>query len=71
MGDKIASLNDIIQAEKETRDMWIERFEKEVKEHSKTQQDLLSCKSELKDEILNVKSTEIKLNTANRQIQLL
>jgi hypothetical protein len=36
MGDKIASLNDIIQAEKETRDMWIERFEKEVKEHSKT-----------------------------------
>ncbi len=29
MGDKITSLNDVIIAEKETRDMWIERFEKE------------------------------------------
>lgn len=29
--------------------MWIERFEKEVKEHSKTQQDLLTTKSDLKD----------------------
>ena len=26
MGDKITSLNDVIIAEKETRDMWIERF---------------------------------------------
>jgi hypothetical protein len=37
LGDKINSLNDVILAEKETRDMWVERFEKEVKEHSKTQ----------------------------------
>jgi hypothetical protein len=29
MGDKITSLNDVIIAEKEARDMWIERFEKE------------------------------------------
>ena len=29
MGDKITSLNDVIIAENETRDMWIERFEKE------------------------------------------
>lgn len=37
LGDKINSLNEVILAEKETRDMWVERFEKEVKEHSKTQ----------------------------------
>ena len=36
MGDKITSLNDVIIAEKETRDMWIERIEKESKEHNKT-----------------------------------
>lgn len=64
--DKITALNEVIQAEKETRDMWIERYEKEVKEHSKIQQDLLTTKSDLKDQVLNVKSTEIKLNTSNR-----
>lgn len=29
--------------------MWIERFEKEQKDHAKTQADLLATKSELKD----------------------
>lgn len=71
MQDKVQSLNEVISAEKETRDMWIQRFEKEVKEHARTQQDLLQTKSELKDTALNQKATEIKLNTANRQIQLL
>lgn len=49
MADKVNSLNEVINAEKETRDMWIERFEKEVKDHSRTQNDLLTAKSELKD----------------------
>jgi len=40
----------VITAEKETRDMWIERYEKESKEHSVTQHDLLATKSELKDQ---------------------
>lgn len=48
--------------------MWIERYEKESKEHSVTQHDLLATKSELKDQQLNVKSGEIKLQTSNRQI---
>jgi hypothetical protein len=34
--DKIQSLNEAVASEKQTRDMWIERFEKEQKEHSKT-----------------------------------
>jgi len=42
-------MNDQITNEKETRDMWIERFEKEQKDHGKTQGDLLAVKSELKD----------------------
>lgn len=46
--------------------MWIERYEKEVREHTKCQQEFLQTKSDLKDQILNVKSNEIKLNTANR-----
>ncbi len=34
--DKINSLNDVLTGERETRDMWIERFDKEQKEHVKT-----------------------------------
>ncbi len=51
--------------------MWIERFEKEQKDHAKTQGELLSVKSELKDQILTVKTGEIKLVTSQKQVQLL
>ncbi len=34
--EKIQSLTDVLQSEKETRDMWIERYEKEQKEHTQT-----------------------------------
>lgn len=71
LGDQIFSTQEQLKAEKETRDMWIDRFEKEQKEHSKTQQDLMQVKSDLKDQLLNVKSTEIKLISSSRQIQLL
>jgi hypothetical protein len=47
--DQIAAQQDTMKQEKETRDLWIERFEKEQKEHSRTQQDLLAVKSDLKD----------------------
>lgn len=33
LNEKIMNLNEIISGEKETRDMWIERYEKEHKEH--------------------------------------
>ena len=51
--------------------MWIERYEKEQKEHTATNAQLLTARSDLKDQVLAVKNTEIKLNTANRQIQIL
>lgn len=34
LNEKISSLNEILQSEKETREMWIERYEKEQKEHT-------------------------------------
>lgn len=51
--------------------MWIDRYEKEQKAHNNTQSELLNVRSELKDTSLLVKTTEVKLNTANRQIQAL
>jgi hypothetical protein len=46
--------------------MWIERFEKEQKEHAKTQGDLLGVRSELKDAQLNVKSSEVKIASSQK-----
>lgn len=36
LNEKISNLNEIINGEKETREMWIERYEKEQKEHNVT-----------------------------------
>jgi len=47
--EKIASLNEIIAGEKETREMWIERYENEQNDHTKTNAELLETKSEHKD----------------------
>lgn len=33
--------------------MWIDRYEKEQKEHNKTQQELLQARSEMKDVVLS------------------
>ena len=68
LNERITNLNEVITGEKETRDMWIERYEKEQKDHTLTSSNLLEAKSSLKDSQLEVKSVEIKLNTANRQI---
>lgn len=63
LNEKIAGLNDVIQGEKEMRDMWIERYEKESKERSVIESELLATKSQLKDMALNVKNNEIKNGT--------
>ena len=68
LNERINNLNEVITGEKETRDMWIERYEKEQKEHTVTNSQLLTARSDLKDQVLAVKNGEIKLNTANRQI---
>lgn len=66
--EKIDNMQEIIQSEKDTRDMWIDRYEKEQQEHVKTQGELIKAKSDLKDQVLAVRNEEIKLSTANKQI---
>jgi len=68
LNDKITNLNEVINSEKDQRDMWIERYEKEQKDHTMTNSQLLQARSDLKDQMLAVRNGEIKLNTANRQI---
>jgi hypothetical protein len=41
LNEKISNLNEIINSEKETREMWIERYEKEQKDHTITNAQLL------------------------------
>ena len=68
LNDRIKSLNEVIANEKETRELWIARYEDEQKNHTNTNAQLLTSRSELKDQFLALKNSEIKLNSANRQI---
>lgn len=51
--------------------MWIERYEKEQKEHTQTNSNLLATKSTLKDQILATKNVEIKLQTTSKANEVL
>jgi hypothetical protein len=44
--DKIQNLNELVSAEKDTREMWINRFEKEQKGHIQTNSELLTARSQ-------------------------
>ena len=41
LNDKIKSLNEVILNEKETRELWIQRYEDEQKNHTQTNSGLL------------------------------
>ncbi len=51
--------------------MWIERYEKEQKEHTTTNSALLQAKSQLKDQVLTTKNVEIKLQTTSKANEVL
>ena len=51
--------------------MWIERYEKEQKDHTITNAQLLQTKSDFRDQMLATKNAEIKLQTCLRQIEIL
>ena len=71
MGDKINYLTDMYNAEKEEKEIWGERYEKEYREHHGVNAQLLEMKSTLKDQILQTKNTEIKLTSVTKNNEVL
>ena len=71
MQEKISNLNDILSGEKETREMWIERYEKEQKEHNITSAKLMDKQGEYRDQMLATKNADIKAQTLSRQVDIL
>lgn len=71
LNEKIGNLNEILAGEKETREMWIERYEKEQKEHATTSAQLMQSKGEYRDQMLATKNAEIKAQTLTRQVDVL
>ena len=65
------NLSDVLSSEKETREMWIERYEKEQRDHTSTNAQLLAAKSQLKDQILQAKNAEIKVATQSKTNEVL
>lgn len=58
-------------AEKEQREQWISKFEKEQSDHTETNKQLLSAKSDHKDALLATKNAEIQVQAINRQVEIL
>lgn len=71
MAEKISQLNDQVASEKDTREMWLERYEKENINHMSTVSEFMELKADLKDHILTHKNEEIKTKIGVRQITLL
>jgi len=57
LNEKIKSLNDIIIGETETREMWVERYNKEAHEHKTTNAILMNLKGENRDAILKMQQS--------------
>lgn len=71
LNERVNNLNEIINGERETRDMWIERYEKEHKDHTIASAQLLHEKSDHKDLMLESKNIEIRLKNADKQIEIM
>ena len=71
LNEKINNLNEIINGEKETREMWIERYEKEQREHAVTNAQLIQVKGENRDQLLNIQNLQIKVNTLEKNVEVL
>lgn len=61
--EKTDAMNEILKSEKDAREIWADRYEKEQKEHTQTSTSMLMLKSKIKDLELDVGNWKIKNST--------
>ena len=64
--EKITSLNEIITNEKETREMWVERFNKEQNAHNATKNENLKLRNRIKDLDVEIQNMGIRNESEER-----
>lgn len=64
--EKITSLNEIISNERETREMWVERFNKEQNAHNMTKNDNLKLRNKIKDLDVEIQNMGIRSESEER-----
>jgi len=64
--EKITSLNEIITNEKETREMWVERFNKEQNAHNTTKNETLKLRNKIKDLDVEIQNMGIRSESEER-----
>lgn len=69
LSDTINNLRESLEAEKATRDSWIEKFEREQQDHTNTSTQLIQARSDLKDQVMETKNIEIQYQMAQRQLE--
>ncbi|CAI2361027.1 unnamed protein product [Moneuplotes crassus] len=66
LNEKIISISGLLVEEQQLKEQWMDKYQKEQKEHSATNNILLSEKSTNKDLELKIKDVEIRLANAER-----
>lgn len=64
--EKITSLEEIISNEKETREMWVQRFNKEQTTHNTCKNDNLKLRNHIKDLEVEIQNTNLKNESEER-----
>lgn len=71
LNDKIENYKTIIEGEHETRDSWIDRYERERRDNATATAKLTEIQASYKDLLMGKKNAEIKLKNSNRQCEVL
>jgi chromosome segregation ATPase len=64
--EKITSLNEIIGNERETREMWVERFNKEQTAHNMTKNENFKLRNQIKDLEVEIQNMKIRNESEER-----
>lgn len=71
LNEKISNLTEVLAGEKETRQQWVERFEKEQKDNNIKTAQLQQSRAEHRDQMLATKNAEIAQDSLKKQTDVL
>lgn len=69
LNDKINQIQQLLQTEKQNKELWVSKFEREQKENTENSNKLLNIQSTIKDKELQIKDAKIKYDALKRQME--
>lgn len=66
LNDRVVQIQQLLNTEKQNKDFWIAKFEKEQQQNGENRNDLLHVQSVIKDRELKIKDVNIKLESLQK-----